>query len=89
MCRLVSRRLLELDDIVAQLVGYGGPAAGMILLCSALNATVMLYLTINKFDYYYLAFIILKVLSVVQVTFIPDFLWCKVSLARPYLSLMT
>ena len=61
----------------------------MILLCSALNATVMLYLTINKFDYYYLAFIILKVLSVVQVTFIPDFLWCKVSLARPYLSLMT
>lgn len=79
VCRLVSRRLLELDDIVTQLVGYGGPAAGMILLCSALNATVMLYLTITKFNYYYLGFITLKVLSIVQVTFIPDFLWCKVS----------
>ncbi|XP_063875449.1 uncharacterized protein LOC135108421 isoform X2 [Scylla paramamosain] len=75
--RLVSRRLLELDDIVEQLVEYGGPPAGMILLCSALNATVMLYLTISKFDYYYLAFITLKVLSIVQVTFIPDWLWCK------------
>ncbi|MPC22494.1 hypothetical protein E2C01_015511 [Portunus trituberculatus] len=78
--RLVSRRLLELDDIVEQLVEYGGPPAGMILLCSALNATVMLYLTISKFDYYYMAFITLKVLSIVQVTFIPDWLWCKAAL---------
>ncbi|XP_050733881.1 uncharacterized protein LOC127007213 [Eriocheir sinensis] len=77
MCRLASRRLLELDDIVGEVVAYGGPAAGMILLCSAVNSTVMMYLAISKFNYYYLAFITLKVLSVVQVTFVPDTVLCK------------
>ncbi|XP_071530435.1 uncharacterized protein [Panulirus ornatus] len=44
----------------------------MILLSSSTNATNMLYLTIAKLSYYYLAFIVLKILSVVKFAFISD-----------------
>ncbi|KAK3867886.1 hypothetical protein Pcinc_026683 [Petrolisthes cinctipes] len=74
VCR-VSRRLLALDDIVVDMVEYAGPPTVMILLASTVNATVMLYLTItgaSALSTYYIAYITTKVLSVVQVAFIPD-----------------
>ncbi|XP_071531479.1 uncharacterized protein [Panulirus ornatus] len=75
--RGASRYLLSLDDAVLEVVDYAGPPAAMILLTSSSNATVMLYLTTIKISYYYLAFILLKILSVVQIAFIPDAFCCK------------
>lgn len=80
VCR-VSRRLLALDDIVMDIVEYAGAPAAMILLSSTVNATVMLYLTItgaSTLSNYYLCYITTKVLSVVQVAFIPDCLSTQV-----------
>ncbi|KAK4319412.1 hypothetical protein Pmani_009647 [Petrolisthes manimaculis] len=82
MCR-VSRRLLALDDIVVDMVEYAGLPTVMILLASTVNATVMLYLTItgaSALTTYYIAYITTKVLSVVQVAFIPDCLSTQVGL---------
>lgn len=74
---------------MVEVAGYAGPAAAMILLTSTVNATVMLYLTITKLSDYYVAYITLKTLSAIQVTFIPDCLWCKVSPSPPSLSLLS
>lgn len=82
--RVASRRLLVADDLVVEVVEYAGPPVAMILLSSTVNATVMLYLTITilaaagHLSSYYLAYIVVKVLSVVQVTFVPDSLLTKV-----------
>lgn len=83
LCRVASRRLLMADDLVVEVVDYAGPPVAMILLSSTVNATVMLYLTITilaagKLSTYYMAYIGVKVLSVVQVTFVPDSLLSKV-----------
>lgn len=83
LCRVTSRRLLKADDLVVEVVDYAGPPVAMILLSSTVNATVMLYLTITilaagQLSSYYLTYIGVKVLSVVQVTFVPDSLLAKV-----------
>ncbi|KAK7082182.1 hypothetical protein SK128_008047, partial [Halocaridina rubra] len=70
--RSVIGRLIALDEVVLKMVDYAGPLIVMILLNGTVNATTMLYLNSIKMDYYYIVYITLKTLCVVNITYIPD-----------------
>ncbi|KAK7086960.1 hypothetical protein SK128_002508 [Halocaridina rubra] len=77
ICRAVAHQLMSLDEVVLNVVDYAGPLVAMILLSSTVNATTMLYLTSQVVSYYYMAYISLKIVCVVNITCVSDSLWRK------------
>ncbi|XP_066938277.1 uncharacterized protein [Macrobrachium rosenbergii] len=76
-CRGVSRRLMVLDEILLKVMDYMGPLVALIFFSSFLNVTTMLYQAIVNMNTYYVAYITLKILSVINISCITDSLWWK------------